>query len=305
MSTDYRIECIPNVSTADPNVLKYIEDAIKAVPNVILHFTDPGLSANRTVFTYTGPVTAVFEATEQMIRTALDHIDMREHYGVHPRMGAVDVCPFVLLDDSRFESDLLERTKAFASNMASQYGLAIYGYEHLASSPSRRNLALVRKGEYEGLEARFVAGDLPDFGPKSFTTEVAKFGATAMGVRPLMVAFNVNLAGDTKENLLVKAKKIAGLIRERDGGLPGVKSIGWYIPDLDVVQVSCNLTKPFEAGVCEVFARVQELAATLGCQAPDSELIGCIPASQFSQCSAQNLGLGRFKPFTKERILAI
>jgi len=120
-----------------------------------------------------------------------------------------------------------------------------------------------------------------------------------------MVAFNVNLAGDTKEVLLGKAKKIAGLIRERDGGLPGVKSIGWYIPDLDVVQVSCNLTKPTEAGVCEVFKRVQELAKEMGCEAPDSELIGCIPGSQFNFCSAQDLGLGRFKIFSKERILDI
>jgi glutamate formiminotransferase len=126
-----------------------------------------------------------------------------------------------------------------------------------------------------------------------------------MGVRPLMVAFNVNLAGDAKENLLIKAKRIAGLIRERDGGLPGVKSIGWYIPDLDVVQVSCNLTKPFEAGVCQVFKRVQDLATALGCEAPDSELIGCIPASQFDHCTAQTLGLGRFKPFTPARILDI
>ena len=305
MSTDYRIECIPNISTADPIVLQYIEDAIKSVPQVVLHFTDPGLSANRTVFTFTGPATAVFEATERMIGTALDHIDMREHHGVHPRMGAVDVCPFVLLDDPKHELDLLEKTKAFAAKMASQFALAIYGYEHLASRPSRRNLALVRKGEYEGLEARFNAGDLPDFGPQRFTPTVAKYGATAMGVRPLMVAFNVNLAGDTKENLLIKAKRIAGLIRERDGGLPGVKSIGWYIPDLDVVQVSCNLTKPTEAGVCEVFKRVQELAKEMGCEAPDSELIGCIPGSQFNFCSAQDLGLGRFKPFTPARILDI
>jgi len=104
---------------------------------------------------------------------------------------------------------------------------------------------------------------------------------------------------------LSKAKQIASMIRERDGGLPGVKSIGWYIPDLDVVQVSCNLTKPTKAGVCEVFKRVQELAKEMGCEAPDSELIGCIPGSQFDHCTAQTLGLGRFKPFTAHRILQI
>jgi len=304
MTGNYRIECIPNISTADPDILERIAEGISSISEVNLHFVDPGGSANRTVFTYTGPAHAVFQASERMIELALETIDMTTHQGVHPRMGAVDVCPFVLLDDEKYAHDLIKAVDHFAAHMGSK-GLPIYCYEHSARQPERKNLALVRKGQYEGLAARIAGGDLPDFGPQSFTPTVAKYGATAMGVRPLMVAFNVNLAGDTKEVLLGKAKKIAGLIRERDGGLPGVKSIGWYIPDLDVVQVSCNLTKPTEAGVCEVFKRVQELAKEMGCEAPDSELIGCIPGSQFNFCSAQDLGLGRFKIFSKERILDI
>ena len=304
MTGNYRIECIPNISTADPEILERIAEGISSIAEVKLHFVDPGGSANRTVFTYTGPAHAVFRASERMIELALERIDMTTHQGVHPRMGAVDVCPFVLLDDEKYAHDLIKAVDHFAAHMGSK-GLPIYCYEHSARQPERKNLALVRKGQYEGLAARIAGGDLPDFGPQSFTPTVAKYGATAMGVRPLMVAFNVNLAGDTKENLLIKAKRIAGLIRERDGGLPGVKSIGWYIPDLDVVQVSCNLTKPTEAGVCEVFKRVQELAKEMGCEAPDSELIGCIPGSQFNFCSAQDLGLGRFKTFSKERILDI
>ena len=304
MTGNYRIECIPNISTADPEILERIAEGISSIAEVTLHFVDPGGSANRTVFTYTGPAHAVFQASERMIELALETIDMTTHQGVHPRMGAVDVCPFVLLDDEKYAHDLIKAVDHFAAHMGSK-GLPIYCYEHSARQPERKNLALVRKGQYEGLAARIAGGDLPDFGPQSFTPTVAKYGATAMGVRPLMVAFNVNLAGDTKEVLLGKAKKIAGLIRERDGGLPGVKSIGWYIPDLDVVQVSCNLTKPTEAGVCEVFKRVQELAKEMGCEAPDSELIGCIPGSQFNFCSAQDLGLGRFKIFSKERILDI
>ena len=304
MTGNYLIECIPNISTADPNVLDRIAEGIASTPEVRLHFVDPGISANRTVFTYTGPAHAVFEASERMIELALETIDMTTHQGVHPRMGAVDVCPFVLLDDEKYAHDLIKAVDHFATHMGSK-GLPIYCYEHSARQPERKNLALVRKGQYEGLAARFASGDLPDEGPKTWSNKVAMSGATAMGVRPLMVAFNVNLAGDTKENLLIKAKRIAGLIRERDGGLPGVKSIGWYIPDLDVVQVSCNLTKPTEAGVCEVFKRVQELVKEMGCEAPDSELIGCIPASQFNFCSAQDLGLGRFKIFSKERILDI
>ncbi len=260
----YRIECIPNVSTADPAILERIAAAIQATEGVTLHFVDPGHSANRTVFTYLGPVSQVLKATEALFAIALSEIDMRQHQGVHPRMGAVDVCPFVLLDDDTYANDLLERVRTFAEDISTKHDLAIYGYEHLASSPARKNLAAVRQGEYEGLEERFAKGDLPDFGPQSFTSAVALHGATALSVRPLMVAYNVNLIGGELKDRLKAAKQIAGKIRERDGGLPGVKAIGWYLPDFDLVQVSCNLTKPNEAGVCEVFTRVQELAACIG-----------------------------------------
>lgn len=302
MNGTYRIECIPNVSTADPDTLNKISAAIRSIPEVDLRFVDTGLSANRTVFTYIGPAHAVFEATEKMIDTALAYIDMRKHSGVHPRMGAVDVCPFVLLDEEKFQAAFLKAVDQFIEHMGTK-GLPTYAYERSARQPLRRNLALVRKGEYEQLPSRFAQGDFPDVGPKIWDDASAKSGATAMGARPLMVAFNVNLSGGTKTELLLAAKQIAGRIRERDGGLPGVKSIGWYIPDLDVVQVSCNLTKPFETGVCEVFQTVQKQAMTLGYLAPDSELIGCIPKSQFDDCTLASLGLGRFKPMTSDRIL--
>ena len=302
MNGTYRIECIPNVSTADPDTLNKISAAIRSIPEVDLRFVDTGLSANRTVFTYIGPAHAVFEATEKMIDTALAYIDMRKHSGVHPRMGAVDVCPFVLLDEEKFQAAFLKAVDQFIEHMGTK-GLPTYAYERSARQPLRRNLALVRKGEYEQLPSRFAQGDFPDVGPKIWDDASAKSGATAMGARPLMVAFNVNLSGGTKTELLQAAKQIAGRIRERDGGLPGVKSIGWYIPYLDVVQVSCNLTKPFETGVCEVFQTVQKQAMTLGYLAPDSELIGCIPKSQFDDCTLASLGLGRFKPMTSDRIL--
>jgi glutamate formiminotransferase/formiminotetrahydrofolate cyclodeaminase len=301
----YRIECIPNVSTVDPAILQRIAAAIEATEGVTLHFVDSGKSANRTVFTYLGPVNQVLKATEALFAIALSEIDMRQHKGVHPRMGAVDVCPFVLLDDESNAKDLLERVHVFAREISTKYDLAIYGYEHLASSLKRKNLAAVRHGEYEGLERRFYSSDLPDYGPRTFTSAVALYGATAMSVRPLMVAYNVNLIGGEVELRLKAAKKIAGMIRERDGGMPGVKAIGWYLPDFDLVQVSCNLTKPNEAGVCEVFTRVQEIAKHMGFEAPSSELIGCIPGSQFTRMTAKELGFGRLKPFDKKRILPL
>ena len=304
MNGTYRIECIPNVSTADPDTLNKISAAIRSIPEVDLRFVDTGLSANRTVFTYIGPAHAVFEATEKMIDTALAYIDMRKHSGVHPRMGAVDVCPFVLLDEEKFQAAFLKAVDQFIEHMGTK-GLPTYAYERSARQPLRRNLALVRKGEYEQLPSRFAQGDFPDVGPKIWDDASAKSGATAMGARPLMVAFNVNLSGGTKTELLQAAKQIAGRIRERDGGLPGVKSIGWYIPDLDVVQVSCNLTQPERVGVCEVFKRVQQLATEYCCIAPSSELIGCIPRSQFKICSSEVLGFGTFKPFNDQRILPL
>ena len=299
----YRIECIPNVSTADPAILERIAAAIEATEGVTLHFVDAGKSANRTVFTYLGPVNQVLKATQALFAIALSEIDMRQHQGVHPRMGAVDVCPFVLLDDDTYANDLLERVRSFAQEIGAKHNVAIYGYEHLASSPERKNLTTVRQGEYEGLEERFTSGDLPDFGPQTYTSAEALHGATAMSVRPLMVAYNVNLIGGDIEERLKAAKKIAGKIRERDGGMPGVKAIGWYLPDFDLVQVSCNLTKPHETGVCEVFTRVQELAKQMGFEAPSSELIGCIPQSQFTTMTAEELGFGQLKPFEANRIL--
>ena len=301
----YRIECIPNVSTADPAILERIAAAIQATEGVTLHFVDAGKSANRTVFTYLGPVNQVLKATEALFAIALSEIDMRQHQGVHPRMGAVDVCPFVLLDDEKHAKELLERVRTFAEEISAKHDLAIYGYEHLASSSERKNLAIVRQGEYEGLEERFAASDLPDFGPQTYTLAVALHGATAMSVRPLMVAYNVNLMGGKTKERLKAAKKISGKIRERDGGMPGVKSIGWYLPDFDLVQVSCNLTKPNEAGVCKVFTRVQELAKQMGFEAPSSELIGCIPQSQFTTMTPEELGFGQLKPFEGKRILPL
>ncbi len=135
---------------------------------------------------------------------------MRQHKGVHPRMGAVDVCPFVLLDDETYAKDLLRACGSFAAHISTKHDVAIYGYENLASSASRKNLAAVRQGEYEGLTERFNRGDLPDFGPQTYTSAVALHGATAMSVRPLMVAYNVNLKGGESKTVFKRPKPLPG-----------------------------------------------------------------------------------------------
>lgn len=299
----YTVECIPNISSADPKTIEAVTAAIQAVPDITLHHVDSGRSANRTVFTYTGPVDRVFEATEGLFAATLAHVDMRLHTGVHPRMGAVDVCPFVLLDDEKHKPDLLSRTDAFASRLGQFYHVPIYLYEESAKQSGRTLLADVRHGQYEGLHDRFALGDLPDHGPLEWNDATARHGATALGVRPLMIAYNINLTGLPKATLLDIARKIAATIREKNGGMPGVRSIGWYLQDMDTVQVSCNLTQPEKAGVCEVFRRVRRLAEAEGCMAPSSELIGCIPQSQFQSCAPEELGFGGVHPFDTRRIL--
>ena len=157
----YRIECIPNVSTADPVILERIAAAIEATEGVTLHFVDPGKSTNRTVFTYLGSADQVLKATDALFTIALSEIDMCQHQGVHPRMGAVDVCPFVLLDDETHADDLLERVRTFAQAMSTKHDLAIYGYEHLASSPERKNLQLCAKESTKASRRDLLAATSP------------------------------------------------------------------------------------------------------------------------------------------------
>ncbi|MEY2963071.1 MAG: glutamate formimidoyltransferase [Bacteroidota bacterium] len=301
----YTIECIPNVSSADPDLIEDITAAIMGFKDVDLRFVDPGHSVNRTVFTYLGPVESVLSATAELIRIALAYINMEHQKGIHPRMGAVDVCPFVLLDDSINEEHLIERVREFSAEIGERFALPIYNYEQSATRKERENLADVRRGQYEGLAARFERGDLPDHGPQEWNEAAREHGATAMGVRSLMVAYNINLTGRPNKELKPIAEKMAVALREKNSGLPGVKAIAWYLPEFDIVQVSCNLTKPFEAGVCEVFDYARSLAKSFGCDAPSSELIGCIPRSQFTTYTEEELGFGQFKPFNESRILPL
>ena len=281
------IECVPNFSEGrHPAVIEAITATIEAVDGARLLDVDPGFATNRTVVTFVGSPTAVEEAAYAAIAKASELIDMTTHEGEHPRMGATDVCPFVPLADATME-DCAEIARRLGRRIGDDLGIPVYLYEHAAPG-GRRSLADVRSGEYEGLAER---EDSPDFGP-AFNPSA---GATAIGARQFLVAYNINL--NTRDRRL--AHRVAQAVRElgapkrsQSGAIlkdesgktifePGrfkeVKGIGWYIDEYQRAQVSLNLTDPTVSPVHEVFEACREEAAKLGLRVTGSELVGLIP----------------------------
>lgn len=270
------VECVPNISEGrDESIINACAEAVKKVPGVTLLDIDPGKSTNRTVFTFVGEPDAVVEGAFQFAKTAYELIDMTKHSGEHPRMGAVDVVPFVPVANVTME-ECVECAKKFAKKAGEELGVPIYLYEEASNNPERKSLRQIRAGEYEGIKDKIVKKEWkPDFGPQKF---VPQSGATAAGARFFLIAYNVNILG-TKE----QAHKIALNIREqgRGEGQPGrlkaVKGIGWYVEEYGMAQVSINLdnykiTPPHIAyEECAADAKKMNLAVC------GSELVGLIP----------------------------
>jgi glutamate formiminotransferase / formiminotetrahydrofolate cyclodeaminase len=287
------VECVPNFSEGrDRATIDAIARAIESVPEAVLLGTEPGADANRTVYTFAGPPAAVAEAVLASARTAYGLIDMTRHQGVHPRMGALDVCPFVPLAGIGMD-DCAALSRETARRVAEELRVPVYLYESSAARPERRSLAYLRSGGYEALPAKLASPEwTPDFGPAAF---VPRWGATVMGARPFLIAFNVNL--NTRDEGL--AKEIAARVREsgralRDesgaplagpegkpmrlpGRLKGVRAIGWYIDAYGCAQVSINILD-YEASPLQlVFETVREEAEALGAETRGSELVGLVP----------------------------
>lgn len=281
------IECVPNFSEGrDLQVISEITNAIESVDGIRLLDVDPGADTNRTVVTFVGPQTAVEEAAYRAIGRAADLIDMTKHSGEHPRMGATDVCPFVPLEGATME-DCVESARRLAARVGDELDVPVYLYEHAAPG-GRRSLADVRSGEYEGLRNR---PDSPDHGPAYNPST----GATAIGARQFLVAFNINL--NTRDRRL--AHRVAQAVRElgtprRDesgkivkdadgktvfdpGRFREVKGVGWYIDEYRRAQVSLNLTDFTVSPIHDVFEACREEAGRLGLRVTGSELIGLIP----------------------------
>jgi glutamate formiminotransferase/formiminotetrahydrofolate cyclodeaminase len=287
------MECVPNFSEGrDRAVLDAIAAAIRGVKNVTLLDVDPGADTNRTVFTLAGEPEAVVEAAFQAIKKAAELIDMSKHHGAHPRMGATDVCPFIPISDMTME-ECAEWAKVLGERVGKELNIPIYLYENAASKPEWKNLANVRQGEYEALAEK--AKDpywKPDFGPHEFN---ASSGATAIGAREFLIAYNINLNTRDKKKahelaLMIResgrSKKDSNgkLVKDENGNkviIPGLfqfcKAVGWYIDSYNRAQISINLTNYKVTPPHAVLEKVRELAAEMGIGITGSELVGLIP----------------------------
>jgi glutamate formiminotransferase / formiminotetrahydrofolate cyclodeaminase len=279
------IECVPNFSEGrNQEIINNIADEIRNTPGVKLIHIDTGVAANRTVMTFIGSPEAVCLAAYKAIIKAAQLIDMRTHKGEHPRIGATDVCPFIPV--SNITNDELHlHVHHLVKKLHNTVDIPIYLYEQSATVPERKNLANIRKGEYEGLEEKMKNPKWkPDYGGQVFNP---KTGATVIGVRNFLLAYNVNL--DTKDAHI--ANEIAKDIREKGrtiikencnkislpGLLKSVKAIGWYIRDFDKAQISMNLTDMHVATLHHAYEACISCAKARGINVTGSELIGMVP----------------------------
>lgn len=329
------VECVPNFSEGrNSKVIDAIADAIKGVEGVELLDIDPGRGTNRTVMTFVGEPQAALEAAFQAISRAAALIDMRQHQGAHPRMGATDVCPFIPVSGVTMQ-ECVELAKQLGKRVGDELGIPVYLYAEAAQVPARASLADIRKGEYEALPEKMKTPDFkPDFGPCKFNSVS---GATVIGARPFLIAYNVNL--NTRSQKL--ANEIALNIREagrskRDGNgkilrdaegnpvsepgtLKACRAVGWYIDEFNRAQVSINLIDFKTTSVHQAFDEVCRQADKLGLRVTGSEIVGLIPLvpmlqagrhylskqgrctgvsdAELVQIAVQSLGLSDLSPF--------
>ncbi len=336
------VECVPNISEGRRReIYEAVAAAAVSVPGVTLLNVDPGVETNRTVITFVGEPDAVVEGAFQLIRKGHQLIDMSKHRGAHPRMGAIDVVPFVPVAGMMMD-ECAELARRLGKRVGEELSIPVYLYEFAASAPHRRNLADIREGEYEGLAQKIVHKDWsPDFGPRKFDP---RCGATVIGARKFLVAYNVNL--NTMDKRL--ATRVAFDVRERGrmkrdtdgqpvfdksgeplwepGLLKSVKAVGWVLPEYERAQISINLTDLDVTPLHVAFDTCEERARERGLRVTGSEIVGLVPLSvlldagrhylrrmgrpagvpesALLRTAIQTLGLSEIKPFDpKERVI--
>jgi glutamate formiminotransferase / 5-formyltetrahydrofolate cyclo-ligase len=279
------IACVPNVSEGRRrSVIDALAAAVASVPGVTLLDYSADISHNRSVFTFVGRATAVEQAVVALYERAVAAIDLRTHRGVHPRMGAVDVVPFVPIGGETMAA-CVSASRRTAAVVASRFQIPVYLYEESATRPDRRNLETIRRGGFEGLAARMsLPAWAPDFGP---LWPHPTAGASAIGARPPLIAFNVNLASDRIDI----AKSIARAVRESSGGLPFLKALGVRLDERGIVQVSMNLTNYRRTSMRQAFDAVKSEANRRGIDVLESEVIGTVPPDALSDSDLAALQL--------------
>jgi glutamate formiminotransferase/formiminotetrahydrofolate cyclodeaminase len=333
------VECVPNFSEGrDRAIIDAIANAMSGVSGVKLLDVDPGADTNRTVYTMVGSPEAVQEAAFRAAQVAAGLLDMAQHKGAHPRIGALDVCPFIPVSDVTME-ECAAMARAVGRRIGSELGIPVYFYEHAASSDQRRSLANIRAGEYEGLSQKLQdPAWAPDAGPTTFNR---RSGATVVGAREFLLAYNVNLntldrrlaneiALNIREGGRAKRDGQGAIIRDGDGAsvkVPGrlkaVRAIGWYIEQYGQAQVSINLLDYATTPLHQVFETVREEAARLGLRVTGSEMVGLtplapmleagrfylrkqgksagVPERELVEMAVKSLGLDQVSPFDPDK----
>jgi glutamate formiminotransferase / 5-formyltetrahydrofolate cyclo-ligase len=288
------IECIPNMSEGRrPEVVAELAEAVTRTSGVMLLDRTSDVSHNRSVFTMAGDAAGLRGAMVSLFEAAVRLIDMRLHTGVHPRIGAIDVVPFVPLEGATMAA-CVALVEEVAAEVGARLGVPVYLYEEAARQPERRRLEQIRRGQFEGLAAKMRdPAWRPDFGPAEPHPSA---GASVIGARMPLIAYNINLTSDN----LDAARAIAVAIRESGGGLRCVKAMGVRLAERGIAQVSMNLTNYTATSLRTVFDAVCEQAARHGVEVLESELIGLVPAAALADTSPEYL---RFVGFRKDRIL--
>ena len=284
------IECIPNVSEGrDTDVIDSMAAALAATAGVRLLDRTSDASHNRSVFTLAGDASSLRTAILALFEQAVGAIDLRTHKGEHPRLGAVDVVPFVPISGVTM-TDCVALARDVGAEVARRFEVPVFFYEEAASDPSRRNLEDIRRGEFEGLVARMATpGWAPDVGPPAPHPTA---GATIIGARMPLIAYNINLASDR----LDVARKIAAAVRHSSGGLRYVKAMGVMLEERRVAQVSMNLTNYEKTPIARVFEFVKREAARYGVAVLESEIVGLVPQAALLASAEYYLQIEGFTP---------
>jgi glutamate formiminotransferase / formiminotetrahydrofolate cyclodeaminase len=316
------IECVPNFSEGrDQNVIRQITDAIESVEGISLLDVDPGVSTNRTVVTFVGNPDAAVEAAFRGIKKAAELIDMRKHKGAHPRMGATDVCPFIPVSDVGLD-EAIECANRLGKRVGQELKIPVYLYEKAAKHGSRANLAVIRAGEYEEFSEKIKQPQWkPDFGPAVFNE---KSGATVIGVRDFLIAYNANLNTTSvrRANAVAFDVREQGRVKTEDGTpsgkpvldangepvrIPGmlkhVKGIGWFVKEYGIAQVSMNLTNIEETPLHAAFDACVEAAAKRGLRVTGSEIVGMVPRKSLLDAGRHFLRKQRWSEGVSEEAL--